>query len=157
MTKFDDQQLFRLSDVAEIFADLDVGITMVRLHAAKGNLPVHTPAGRQGRITLMGQDDLLSTGVFYRLLMSGLAHSTAARIIKRLPSDTWSDVRDGFTRYAVIQLSGEGGIQFLCDIEELTAPKTSATLVIDLAAIRENVIRRVEETSGKRSKSKGLK
>lgn len=157
MTKFDDQQLFRLSDVAEIFADLDVGITMVRLHAAKGNLPVHTPAGRQGRITLLGQDDLLSTGAYYRLLMSGLAHSTAAKIIKRLPPGTWADVRDGFTQYMITPLSGEGGIQFLSDIEELTAPKTPATLIVDLNAIRENVIRRVEETSGKRSKSKGLK
>lgn len=158
MTRFEDQHLYRLSDVAKIFADKDVTISMVRFHAASGDISCEVNPGRQGRINLLSQDDLLTAGVFYELLMiGGHARSAVTRIVKRLPPGTWADVRDGFTRYAVIQLSGEGGGQLLSDIEELTAPPNPATLVIDLAAIRENVIRRVEETAEKRNKSKGLK
>jgi len=158
MTKFEEQHLYRLSDVAKIFADKDVTISMVRFHAASNDIPCEVSPGRQGRINLLSQDDLLTAGVFYELLMEGgHARSAVTRIVKLLPAGVWQDVRDGFTRYAVIQLSGDGGVQLLSDIEELSAPKHPATLVIDLAAIREHVIGRVEDTYDKRRKNQGMK
>lgn len=156
-TKFEKQRLYSIIDLTAILAKDRRTSMGVRAHADKGYFQCDFPSRGQGVPSYYSQENLLAAAVFYALTLEGMSNKPAAQILKRLPLGVWQDVRDGFTRYLVTPLSGEGGIQFLCDIEELTAPKHPAILVIDLVAIRENVIQRVEETFEKRSKSKGLK
>ena len=154
-TRFDEQFLYTITDLAAITAN--GRLPMVYLHLDKGYIPCDHPCRLQGVANMFTQENLLAAAVFYALTLDGMANKTGAKIVKRLPLGVWQDVRDGFTRYLVTPLSGEGGIQFLCDIEDMTAPKHPAILIIDLVAIRENVIQKVEETHDKRNKSKGLK
>ena len=156
-SEFEQKKLYSLQDLCAIVAEGRITSMGIRAHLDKSLIPCEFKSRAQGAPTYFSPDNVLTIAIFYALTLTGMLLKPAARIIKRLPPDTWRDVADGFTRYLVTPLSGEGGIQFLSDIEELTQPKHPATVIIDLKAIRENVIRKVEETFEKRSKAKGTK
>ena len=151
---FEEQELFRLIEVAWIF---DLPLTQTRLHLVKGFIPCSMPTPKRSVPSLFVPDDLLSIGAFYALVQkNGLHHARASKIIKQIPPDTWRDVRDGFIRYMVVSLTGEGGSSYLFDLEDLAEPATAATLIIDLQAIRAHVIQRAADTFDTRRQIRGF-
>ena len=144
-TKFDQQPLYRLTDVAALFTSGNV--PKARLHLENGYIPCSQPTTAPGVPSMFTQEDLLTCGVFYELITKRrLYQEHAARIAKRIPPGTWQDVRDGFTKLVQIRLDGEGKIVFGLDLREMEKPAVTSTLIIDLQAVRQHVIERVDLT-----------
>ncbi len=152
--KFQNQGLFRLSELANFFTD---GRTVVvDQHLKKGKIPCDFPTTGQGIPNFFSTENVLTAAIFYKLAGAGLSHEVSAKIVKRIPAGTWQDVRDGFTNYMVVSITGEGGAIFAFDLEDLPEPNTPVSLVIDLAAIRRQVIQKVNDTFEARTKAAGL-
>ena len=106
---------------------------------------------------MFSQDDLLTAGVFYELSGAGLSYKASAKIVKLIPPDTWQDARDGFIRYMIVPISGQGGATFAFDLEELSGePAATVSLVIDLKGVLCHVVQRVAETYEQRRQRQGF-
>jgi hypothetical protein len=142
--KFEQQEFFLVSDIATFFSGGNIPKT--RLHLEKQYIHCEFPTTASGVPSLFTQENVLNAAVFYQLVGEGLMHqANAAKIVKRIPAGTWQDVRDGLTNFLIVSLTGEGDTILVFDLDYLPEPVATATLIINLQAVRNHVIERFDE------------